>query len=67
VSCFWYYPNRLCGAWCQHPLSLSAAGWLWWYRHQPQQLKPALVLSVGAVLLHGLGMSAGFLQLALGQ
>lgn len=49
------------------PLSLSAAGWLWWYRHQPQQLKPALVLSVGAVLLHGLGMSAGFLQLALGH
>jgi hypothetical protein len=30
-------------------------------------LKPALVLSVLAVLLHGLGMSAGFFQLALGR
>jgi hypothetical protein len=32
--------------------------------HQPTQLKPALVLSVAAVLLHGLGLAAGFLQLA---
>lgn len=46
------------------PLSLAAAGWLAWHVHQPTQLKPALVLSVAAVLLHGLGLAAGFLQLA---
>ena len=49
------------------PFSLAGAGWLWQHRHQPQRLKPALVLSVLAVLLHGLGMSAGFLQLSLGR
>lgn len=46
------------------PFSLAAAGWLAWHRHEPAQLKPALVLSVVAVLLHGLGLAAGFLQLA---
>jgi len=48
------------------PLSLAAAGWLCGHQHQPQRLKPALVMPVLAVLLHGLGMSAGFLRLALG-
>ena len=46
------------------PLSLAAAGWLARHVHQPTQLKPALVLSVAAVLLHGLGLAVGFLQLA---
>jgi len=46
------------------PLSLAAAGWLAWHAHQPARLKPALVLSVAAVLLHGLGLAFGFLQLA---
>lgn len=49
------------------PLSLAAGAWLWRHRHRPQRLKPALVLSVLAVLLHGLAMSAGFWQLALGR
>lgn len=46
------------------PFSLAAAGWLVRYRHEPAQLKPALGLSVAAVLLHGLGLAAGFVQLA---
>lgn len=46
------------------PFSLVAAGWLAKHVHQPERLKPALVLSVVAVLLHGLGLAAGFAQLA---
>lgn len=46
------------------PFSLATAGWLVRYRHEPAQLKPALGLSVAAVLLHGLGLAAGFVQLA---
>lgn len=46
------------------PFSLAAAGWLAQHVHQPERLKPALVLSVAAVLLHGLGLAAGFVQLA---
>jgi 1,4-dihydroxy-2-naphthoate octaprenyltransferase len=46
------------------PFSLAAAGWLAKHLHQPDRLKPALVLSVMAVLLHGLGLAAGFAQLA---
>jgi 1,4-dihydroxy-2-naphthoate polyprenyltransferase len=47
------------------PFSLAAAGWLTHFRHQPGRLKPALALTVLAVLLHGLGMAWGFAQLAL--
>jgi len=46
------------------PFSLAAAGWLVRHRNEPAQLKPALGLSVAAVLLHGLGLAAGFVQLA---
>lgn len=46
------------------PFSLAAVAWLAWYVRQPARLKPALVLSVAAVLLHGLGLAAGFAQLA---
>jgi 1,4-dihydroxy-2-naphthoate octaprenyltransferase len=46
------------------PFSLAAAGWLAKHLHQPDRLKPALVLSVMAVLLHLLGLAAGFAQLA---
>jgi len=48
------------------PLSLAAAGWLLRHAHQASRLRPALVLSVLAVLLHGLGMAWGFAQLARG-
>ena len=46
------------------PLALAALGWLWRFRHQPQRLKPALALTVAATLLHGLGMTWGFAQMA---
>ncbi|TNF60858.1 MAG: prenyltransferase [Burkholderiales bacterium] len=46
------------------PLSLLAAAWLWRHGSQPERLRPALLLSVLAVLVHALGMSWGFAQLA---
>lgn len=46
------------------PFSLAAAVWLTRYRRQSGHLKPALLLTVMAVLLHGLGMASGFAQLA---
>ena len=42
------------------PLSLVAASLLWRHRRQPHRLRLALRLSVMAVLLHGLAMTAGF-------
>lgn len=47
------------------PVSLASAGWLLAHRFQPQRLKPALVGTVAATLLHGLGMTWGFVQLGL--
>lgn len=46
------------------PLSLSAAVLLVRHRQDTGHLRPALVLSVAAVLVHGLGMAAGFWQVA---
>jgi len=46
------------------PFSLLAAGLLMSRARQPQQLKPALALTVVATLLHGLGMAWGFAQMA---
>lgn len=46
------------------PFSIAAAAWLTRHVHQPQQLKPALALTVVAVQLHGLGLAWGFFQLA---
>jgi 1,4-dihydroxy-2-naphthoate polyprenyltransferase len=47
------------------PFSLAAGLLLTRFRHQSDHLKPALALTVIAVLLHGLGMAWGFAQLAL--
>ena len=46
------------------PLSLVAWFILMHRAHEPQQLKPALALTVAATLLHGLGMAWGFAQMA---
>ena len=46
------------------PLSLVAWFILMRRAHEPQQLKPALALTVAATLLHGLGMAWGFAQMA---
>jgi len=48
------------------PLSLAAAAWLMRHADRPSRLRPALLLSAAAVLLHGLGMSWGFAKLAQG-
>ncbi|MBS0468625.1 MAG: prenyltransferase [Proteobacteria bacterium] len=46
------------------PLSLAAAALLLRHARQSDRLKPALALSVTATLVHGLGMAAGFAQVA---
>lgn len=46
------------------PLSLAAAALLLRHARQPDRLKPALALTVAATLVHGLGMAAGFAQVA---
>lgn len=46
------------------PFSLLAASLLLRRARQPQELKPALALTVVATLLHGLGMAWGFAQMA---
>lgn len=46
------------------PVSLGAVVWLWRFRHQPRQLRPALALTVLATVQHGLGMAWGFAQIA---
>jgi 1,4-dihydroxy-2-naphthoate polyprenyltransferase len=47
------------------PFSLHAIVALVRHRHQPQALRPALISTVAATLLHGLGMAVGFAWLAL--
>ncbi len=43
------------------PFSLAAASILWNERHAPQRLRPAIVLTIAAALLHGIGQAAGLL------
>ncbi len=43
------------------PLSLTASVILWHERHTPQRLKTAILLTIGAALLLGLGQAAGLL------
>lgn len=44
--------------WLSVPLSLKAARHLWRHAHQPQQLTPAIQLTIAAMLLHGISVSA---------
>ena len=53
-------PVAALGGLASLPLSLFASGWLWTHRHATAALRPALVTTVAATLLHGLGMAAGF-------
>ena len=41
------------------PLSLAAAWLLWRHAGQPSRLRPAIMLTIGAGIVHGLGMAAG--------
>jgi 1,4-dihydroxy-2-naphthoate octaprenyltransferase len=45
------------------PLALWAGALLWNRAMHPEQLKPAIVLSIAAAVVHGLAMAAGFLSL----
>ena len=45
------------------PLSLAAAWWLWRQAGQAARLRPAIVLTIGSGLVHGLGMAAGLARL----
>ncbi|MDD2713462.1 MAG: prenyltransferase [Simplicispira sp.] len=42
------------------PLSLAASAQLLRHGHQPECLRPALVLGIAAAVLHGLGLALGF-------
>lgn len=44
------------------PLSLAAAGLLWRHRHTPQRLRPAIVLTLAAAVLHGVLLTLAYLQ-----
>lgn len=58
-------PVAALGGLVSAPLSAAAAVLMWRRRHAPSRLRPAIVLSIGAASLHGLGMAAGFLSMAL--
>ncbi|MDM7951078.1 prenyltransferase [Hydrogenophaga sp.] len=65
ISVMWLIPpaEALWGL-VSAPLSLFAAALLRQNRYQPQRLRLALQLSVTAVLVHGLAMTAGFVSLS---
>ena len=46
------------------PLSLVAAGMVWRQAGQPAGLRPAIVLTIAAGVVHGLGMAAGLVAMA---
>lgn len=48
------------------PFSLLAAFFLFQHAHEPSRLKPAIVLTILAVLVHGLAMALGLILMTLG-
>lgn len=55
-----YQPEPALWGLLSWPLSLAAAGLLWRHARTPQQLRPAIVLTILAALVHGLAMAVGF-------
>lgn len=49
------------------PLSLAAAALFWRHAHQPQRLRPAIVLSIAAANLHALAIAAALAMAALAR
>jgi 1,4-dihydroxy-2-naphthoate polyprenyltransferase len=47
------------------PVSLVAAALVWRHAQQPQRLRLAIVLTIVAAVLHGLGMAGGLVRVAL--
>ncbi len=64
----WWFIHPAVARWglVSLPLSLSAAWFLFKYAHDVAQLKPALVLTVLAAVVHGLAMTLGFIFMKLG-
>lgn len=61
-----YQPEPAVWGLLSWPLSLMAFVLLWRHADQPHKLRPAIVLTIAATLLHGLAMAAGFWSLHLG-
>ncbi len=55
-----YQPQAALWGLLSWPLSLLAFLLFWQQGRQPQKLKPAIVLTIAATLLHGLAMAMGF-------
>ena len=55
-----YQPEPAAWGLLSAPLSLAASVLLWRHAAQPQRLRPAIVLTIGVALLHGLAMAAGY-------
>lgn len=60
----WALPVPVLWGCLSGPLSAAAALLLWRRRLQPQRLAPAIVLTIAAAVLHGLGVAAGLARLA---
>lgn len=59
-----YQPEPALWGLLSAPPSLAAFVLLWRHADQAQKLKPAIVLTISATLLHGLAMTAGFWSMA---
>ena len=55
----WVQPSAALWGLCSLPLSLMAALMLWRWRRQAHRLRPAIVLTIAAATVHGLGMALG--------
>lgn len=61
-----YQPEPAAWGLLSWPLSLLAFVLLWRHADAPQKLRPAIVLTIAAALLHGLAMAAGFWSMVIG-
>lgn len=61
----WHFlqPERAIWGLLSLPFSGAAAVLLWQRVHQPERLRPAIVLTIAAACVHGLGMAAGLLSM----
>ena len=64
----WWFIHPAVALWglVSLPLSIAAAGLLFKYKNDAGQLKPAIVLTISAAVVHGLAMTIGLTALSLG-
>ena len=55
-------PTRAAAAFVSLPLSMTAAWNVWRNAEEPRRLRPAIVLTIAAAVVHGLAMAAGVLS-----